>query len=166
MFFAYLYALITAPGVAMHELGHALFCWLSGVKIHKIKLFQFGQVAGYVRHDDPQYFYQHILVSFGPLIVNTIVAMVLFAGIKMPYVDYHTAVYGWLAIAIGLHAIPSTGDAEALWRATGRRFWHNPLVVVALPLVVALYFLNLLKRWHIHFLYTGFLALLAYWLKQ
>ncbi len=155
----YIYELLTAPGVAMHELGHAFFCWLAGVKIYKIKLFQFGELAGYVKHDEPRYFYQHIFVSFGPLIANTIVAMVLFAGIKAPYLDYHNALFLWLGIALGLHAIPSTGDAKALWEATKRRFWRNPLVLIAFPLIAGLYFLNLLKRWRIHFLYTA--ALIA-----
>lgn len=163
----YLYEAVTAPGVAVHELGHAFFCWLSGVKIHKIKLFQFKQVAGYVQHDDPQYFYQHVLISFGPLVVNTLVAMVLFAGIKAPWNDYYNIVWLWLAVGIGLHAIPSTGDADALWGAAKRRFWHNPLVLITFPLIAALYFLNLLKRWRIHFLYTLLLAVVAvYVLKR
>ncbi len=163
----YLYSILTAPGVAVHELGHAVFCWLAGVKIHKIKLFQLQQVAGYVQHDDPQHFYQHVFISFGPLVVNTFVAMILFAGIKQPWANYHNVLWLWLAVATGLHAIPSSGDASALWTAAKHRFWRNPLVVVTFPLIAALYFLNLLKRWRIHFLYTALLALVAvYFLRK
>jgi Putative zincin peptidase len=155
----YFYDLVTAPGVAIHELGHAFFCWLGKVKIYKIKLFQLGEVAGYVQHEEPQKFYQHIFVSFGPLIANTLVAMVLFAGIKRPFFEYHNALYLWFAI--GLHAIPSTGDANALWGAARRRFWRNPFVFISFPLIVLLYFLNVLKRWRIHFLYTAALLIVA-----
>ena len=118
-------------------------------------------MAGYVQHEEPQKFYQHVFVSFGPLTANTLVAMVLFAGIKQPFFDYHNALYLWLGIGIGLHAIPSTGDARALWQAAKRRFWRNPFVFIAFPLVALLYFLNILKRWRIHFLYTAWLLFVA-----
>ena len=46
--FYYLYALITMPGVVLHELSHAFFCVFSGIKVHEVKLFRFGNPAGYV----------------------------------------------------------------------------------------------------------------------
>lgn len=158
----YFYALITAPGVAMHELGHALFCVLARVKIYKIKLFQFGEVAGYVNHEEPQKFYQSVLVSFGPLMVNSLTALICFARLLPPYTTWQTAVYAWLGCAVGLHAIPSTGDAKTLLSVTNRRVRRNPLVLVGYPFVLALYVLNWLRRLHLDIIFVA----LLFWLGR
>ncbi len=137
----------------MHELGHAIFCVFAGVKIHKIKLFQFGKTAGYVVHDEPQKFFAGFLVSFGPLIVNSLIALFLFSQWGEPY-GWREWLFLWLAIAIGLHAIPSTQDAKSLLQLANRRILKNPFVVIGYPFVLALYILNIFKRWHIDWLYT------------
>lgn len=161
MFFYYLYDLLTAPGVMIHELGHAIFCLLAGVKIRKIKLFQFGEVAGYVIHDEPKNVIASVLISFGPLVVNTALTLLCFAQLISPYFTWIHLLLLWLGIAIGLHAIPSTGDAKSLLATTNRRFWRNPLVLIAYPFVVVLYILNLLKRIHGDIVYVGVLFWLA-----
>lgn len=162
----YIYALLTAPGVVVHELGHLFFCLLAGVKIFKVKLFQFGETAGFVQHEEPHKFYQAIAISFGPLIINSIIALFLFAKISHNYGAWFTPLttgrdlsllWLWLGIAIGLHAIPSTGDAQSLFQTSTYRWWRNPLKLIGLPFVGALYALNLFKRLHIEFLYTGIL---------
>ena len=154
-----LYNFLTAPGVVLHELGHVLFCVTAGVKVHKIKLFQFGQTAGYVVHDEPQKFFAGFLVSFGPLIVNSLTALLLFSQWGEPY-GRREWLFLWLGVAFGLHAIPSTQDAYSLFQLANRRFWKNPLVIIGYPLILFLYILNWLKRWHIDWLYT----VLLFWL--
>jgi len=69
--------------------------------------------------------------------------------------------YFWLGLVIGLHAIPSTGDAKSLFQMANHRFWHNPFVIIAYPFILILYILNLFKRLHIDFLYVGLLFWLA-----
>jgi hypothetical protein len=163
MFWYYFYNLATMPGVVVHELSHAFFCVFSGVKIRKTKLFQLGgTVAGYVVHDEPQKFWQGFFITLGPLIINSAVATFLFSFVVAPWARSQPWVMLWLGVAIGLHAIPSTGDAKSLFQMTNHRFWHNPLVVIAYPFVLILYILNLLKRLKIDFLFVG----LLYWLGR
>lgn len=153
----YLYALLTAPGVMIHELGHAFFCFLAGVKIHKMRLFRFGNPAGYVMHDEPNKFYQAVLVSFGPLIANSLVTLFCFARFVYPNYSWQNILLGWLGVAVGLHAIPSTGDAKSLLATTNSRVWRNPFALVGYPFVLLIYLLNILKRLHIHFVYVAVL---------
>lgn len=162
MFFYYLYSLATAPGVMVHELGHAVFCVLARVKIYKIKLFQFGSVAGYVNHDEPTKFYQSVLISFGPLMLNSLLTLICFARLTAPYTTWQTIVLAWLGITIGLHAIPSTGDAKTLLTVTNRRVLRNPLILIGYPFVLALYLLNFLRRLHLDVVYVGVL----FWLGR
>jgi hypothetical protein len=153
----FFYALFTAPGVMIHELAHAFFCVLARVKIFKIRLFRFGNPAGYVNHEAPQKFYKSFLISFGPLIINSLLAVFLFAQVCQPYFYWKSILYLWLGFAVAMHAIPSTGDAKSLFRAANHRFWRNPFVVIAYPLILILYILNLFKRLHIDIAYAGLL---------
>lgn len=159
--FYFLYSALTAPGVIIHELGHVVFCVLARVKIHRICLFRFGNPAGYVVHDEPRYFFQSILVSYGPLIVNTLITLFCFARIAPPFNHVEPWVYLWLGAAIGLHAIPSTGDAKTLLQTTNRRIWRNPFLLVGYPFILTLYTLNWLKRLHIDIIYVAVLFWLA-----
>ena len=158
----YFYSLLTAPGVVVHELSHAIFCLLSGIKIHRIKLFQFGEAAGYVVHDEPQRFHQALLISLGPLLINSLLALILFSLLIPPYERWQIYVYGYLGIVIGLHAIPSNGDAKTLFQIANRRVWKNPFVILGYPFVLLIYILNLLKRLHIDLIYVGVL----FWLGR
>jgi len=71
------YTYLTAPGVAVHELGHAFFCVVFRHRIVKIKLFQPEKdgTLGYVQHTyNPASTYQKIgnfFIGTGPLWFGT-----------------------------------------------------------------------------------------------
>jgi hypothetical protein len=155
----YFLNLLVAPGVIAHELAHAVSCLFGGVKIFKMKLFRFGNPAGYVEHAIPEGFFQSLVISAGPLVFNTLIALLLFS--KFEFVaSVQSGIALWLGLVVGLHAIPSMGDVEVLWKVSKKRIRKNPLVFFGLPFVLFLYTLNILKRWHIHFVY----ALFLFWL--
>lgn len=154
----YFVNVLLAPGIILHELSHALFCWLSGIRVFKIKLFGFGNPPGYVEHAEPETFIQNLLISFGPLIFNSLGALVLFGGLEAPFLTWRNILFVWLAIVFGLEAIPSEGDARALWQVSQRQVRRNPLVVFGLVFVLLLYLLNFLRRWKLGFVYMVFLG--------
>jgi hypothetical protein len=156
----YFYFILTAPGVVVHELAHAFFCWLFGIKIYEINFLQFDRVAGYVRHEEPRTFFPSFFISFGPLIINSALAIWLFTTITPTY-DWHNLLYLWLGIALGLHAIPSTGDAQSLLRNANHNIWQHPLVILFYPLVAILYVLNFLKRFYFDFIFVVILFYVA-----
>jgi hypothetical protein len=158
----FLYDLLTAPGVMAHELSHAIFCVFAGVKIHKIKLFQFGKVAGYVAHDEPTKFSQGFLISAGPLIINSLVALYFFARVDFTELNLFFLLYLYLGAALALHAIPSSGDARALFNLANRRVFKNPFVLVGYPFVLLLYIFDMLKKAHLDWIYTVVLFWLGY----
>lgn len=156
----YFISLILAPGVIMHELGHIIFCLSSGVRIHRIKLFRFGKTAGFVVHDEPHSLIQALLISYGPLIINSLVAMLLSSQIKQPYPSLHNGLFFWLGFVIALQAIPSNGDAKALMSTTNHTLRRNPLAIIIYPFALLIYLLNALKRIHLDSAY----AVLLLWL--
>ena len=166
MFLNYILMILGAPGVMVHELAHAFFCLFFGVRIYKINLFQFKQVAGYVTHSEPKSFLGSFFISFGPLLVNSILSIYLFTKILPPFnvlatSNLYNLLWLYLAIVIGLHAIPSTGDAESLLQNANRNFFKNPLKILLYPLVLVLYILNLLQRIYFNFIFVGFLFYVA-----
>jgi len=162
MFYYRLYNLLTAPGVVMHELSHAFFCLTAGVKIHRVKLFQFGKIAGYVEHEEPTKFYQGFLISLGPLILNSLFALLAFSQWRAPDRHWQPWVWLWLGIGVALHAIPSNEDANCMLHLANKRFWKNPLVMIGYPFVLILFILNLFKRVHVDWVFVGVL----FWLGR
>ena len=158
----FLYDLLTAPGVMVHELSHAIFCVFAGVKIYKIKLFQFGRVAGFVAHDEPTKFFQGFLISAGPLIINSLVALYLFARFNFSVDNKLSLLYLYFGVALALHAIPSSGDAQALLNLANRRVFKNPFVLVGYPFILIFYIFYILKRFHLDWIYTIALFWLGY----
>ncbi|HEX4000472.1 MAG TPA: metalloprotease family protein [Pirellulales bacterium] len=139
-----LIALLTFPGVIVHEIAHQLFCRWFGVAVFDVCYFRFGNPVGYVVHEPPRTFKQSFFISVGPLFVNTFLgAMIAFpamipvgqfeAGTPLDYVII------WLGVSIAMHAFPSTGDAMSLWRAA--KEFHGGFLakIIAAPVVGMIY---------------------------
>jgi hypothetical protein len=114
----------TFPGVIVHELAHALFCRLFGIKIYEVKYFHFttqwGEPAGWVMHAPSKHPWQDMLVGIGPFFVNTILGAVIAAPAAIPVLQFNGGdaldyFLIWLGVSIAMHAFPSTGDAKVIW---------------------------------------------------
>jgi hypothetical protein len=157
--------ILDAPGVVVHELAHAFFCLFFGIRIYKINLFQFKQVAGYVTHSEPKSFLASFFISFGPLLINSGLTVYLFTKIMPPYFSWYNLLWLYLGIVIGLEAIPSTGDAESLLQNANRNILRNPLKLLLYPLILVLYILNILKRIYFNIIFVAFLFYIAkFWI--
>jgi hypothetical protein len=162
----YLWVLFLAPGIVLHELSHAMCCVLSGTKIFKMKLFGFQNPPGYVEHAQPDKFMHSFVISFGPLIFNSLATMLIFAKFPKPTLTWQSILLFWLAIVFGLNAVPSMGDAKTLFSSANKKIRRNPFIALAYPFIGVLFILNVLKRWHVHVVYVGVLWWLsAHYLK-
>ncbi|OIB58549.1 DUF3267 domain-containing protein [Natrialba sp. SSL1] len=178
--------LASAPGVIVHEFAHAVACRLTGARIHEVVYFRFGDPAGYVRHEQPNRYFDAFVIGVAPFLVNTVVAfgallafadLVTTTGIVTPSSGVFPAVdpevvsrellaavvaLGWLGLVIGVHAFPSTGDANALWAQTRARWRRSPLVLLGVPFVLVVYVVSLLSWLWADVLYAIGLLLLAF----
>jgi hypothetical protein len=137
-------SILTFPGIIVHELAHQLFCrWLK-VPVFEVCYFQAEDPAGFVLHERPDSAYKNVLISIGPVFVNTILGCLIAFPAALNHkleimgpLDY---VLFYLGISIAMHAFPSTGDASSLWQGV----IHSPntsigLKILAAPLVGAIY---------------------------
>jgi hypothetical protein len=158
-----LISLATFPGVMVHELGHLLLCRFTGTPVDKVCYFRFGNPAGYVIHEKPSSIWKHILIGFGPLIVNSTFGFLL--GLLAARCFLHPegwqvagVVWSWLAVSIGMHSFPSTGDAKSLWHALWREKSPALARLVGTPLVVAIYVGAIGSIFWLDLIYGAFVA--------
>ena len=125
-------ALLTIPGVMLHELSHKLFCDFFHVPVYEVKYFRLkGDESGFVKHGKPKTFVQTFWISVGPLVINSLCCFVL-AGLTIQANEdsYLQNALIWLSISAGMHAFPSSHDADYILvasktaRASGGSMYH------------------------------------------
>jgi hypothetical protein len=137
--------LLTFPGVIVHELAHLLFCLWTGTGVSKVRLFRFGNPAGYVIHDRPSSAWKTILIGVGPFFLNTalgfLIALVTFWLRSHGHLEAIAlyAVLIWLAVSVATHSFPSTGDAKVIWSTVWDRRGAIIAKMATVPIVGFIY---------------------------
>ena len=142
-------AIATFPGVIVHEAAHLLFCRLRRVPVFEVCYFRFGNPVGYVAHEAVKDFNTAFLISVGPFLINSLLCILICFPAFIPIRLYNLSdplayVLLWLGISVGMHAFPSTGDAQNLWheaKQAAKRL--HPLAILSFPLVVLIYIANI-----------------------
>lgn len=124
-------ALITFPGVILHEVSHRFFCDIFNIPVCYIDYFSPQKTAGQVIHAPIKSGHQALLVSIAPLIINSLACIILTlpAGIMFYFGTdflveeqsvFWSFLYGvlrWIGYTIGFNAIPSTQDMKSAAKA-------------------------------------------------
>ncbi len=147
----FLVAIVTFPGVIVHEAAHMLFCKLRHVAVLDMCFFRVGNPSGYIIHEEIGDFTTAFLVSVGPLFVNSILCIVIcfpaFMPVRVFHLDHPLSYFLlWLGVSIGMHAFPSTHDADNLLQhAKKAAKAFNPLAILSFPLVLFIVVANALS---------------------
>ena len=158
----FIISLITFPGVVIHELAHKKFCGWTGVRVEKVVYFRLGNPAGYVIHEEPKNYSQIFWVSVGPLIINSLVAIILVVpAVLFKNIQVLSAVLAWVAISAGMNSFPSNQDMKNVWQASKKAIKNggNVLYYLAFPFVALIWIANLLKFFWFDLIYTVLLVL-------
>ena len=145
------------PGVVTHELSHHIVCIIFNTKVIKVCYYNFKDSSGYVRHERPKHLYQDVLIAVAPFFLNTFIGGL----IAYPTIINKISTLGLLSlnwrdilsmissVSIGMHAIPSKGDALSMWNFIGESDMNFLLKITAkliiAPLVLMLFLLNFLS---------------------
>lgn len=109
----WLIALLTFPGVVIHEWAHKKYCDWTGVRVIQVVYFRVGNPAGYVTHEQPRKYDQIFWISVGPLIINSLIAIILgYLGSQTQPESLLYYLIMWIAISTGMHAFPSDQDSQ------------------------------------------------------
>ncbi len=158
----FLIPILTFPGVIVHEFAHKIFCNLTNVKVKEVKYFRLGNPAGYVIHEAPSTFGQTFMITVGPLIVNTVFALIaLFLSRMMIDMGFVFAILLWLGVSIAMHAFPSTGDAKSLWSESKRHLKNNLLALIGFPIAAIIWVASILRIVWFDLIYASFLVVVV-----
>lgn len=147
----FLITIVTFPGVIVHEAAHMFFCKLRRVAVFDMCFFRIGNPAGYIVHEEITDFTTAFLVCVGPLFVNSLLCVLIcfpaFMPIRMFQIEQPLSyVLLWLGVSIGMHAFPSTQDAQNLFfYAKKAAASLNPLALLSFPLVLLIFVANVLS---------------------
>jgi hypothetical protein len=139
-----LITILTFPGVIVHELAHQLFCrWLK-IPVFKVVYFQASNPSGYVLHEVVPNKWHSMLISVGPFILNSLLGMLIAFPAALPVFKFDNANIGdylliYLGVSIAMHAFPSTGDANNIWKDVKDAetpFWAK---IIGYPVVGLIY---------------------------
>src|SRR5262249_39816649 len=77
-------AVLTFPGVIVHEAAHLIFCRLAGLAVFAVCFFRIGNPAGYVIHEPPATYRASFAVSMGPFLVNSVLCVAFCSAGLLP----------------------------------------------------------------------------------
>jgi len=135
---------LTFPGVIVHEFAHQLFCRWCKVPVFKVVYFQLENPAGYVLHETPTNKWHGVLIGMGPFFINSILGLIIAFPAILPVFEFDNAgladyILIYLGVSIAMHAFPSTGDANSIWKQINDK--NTPVIVKILgyPVVGLIY---------------------------
>ncbi len=121
-------ALLTFPGIIVHEIAHRFMCDLFNIPVYKIDYFSLEKNSvGKVIHQKTYKYKEAFLIAMAPLFINSFIAMIL----MIPFfihgqvkdiipaspdvlINLLFIIISWIGTTIGIHAIPSNQDVENL----------------------------------------------------
>jgi hypothetical protein len=159
--FTWMIALVTLPGVILHEWAHKFFCERTGVPVYKTRYFRLGNPAGYVLHGPVDSYVKAFLIAIAPFLVNTAVAIILFVVAVIIPLGLIALLLYWLGISIAMHSFPSSQDADSLWQYSKRNWWRNPLALFGFPVIGLIKLAGMLNSVWFDLLYAVFLLVLV-----
>lgn len=158
-------AMLTFPGVILHELVHALTCKIFGIEIKEICYLRYGKPAGYIIHSPCRSFVSQFFVTTGPLIVNTILGAWLGYKYFHLYPDtpiFEKVFFGWLALSFLAHSFPSVKDVKNFHKILKKeselvQLFHMPILIVLYIIAHSSYFwIEAVYAWAVVFYFPNF----------
>jgi hypothetical protein len=139
-----------APGIIVHELGHAFFCIVFGHRIIRMNLFRPGKnddTLGYVAHEfDPNSLYQRIgnfFIGTGPIWFGTAIICLMSRYILDA------------SVFKVIQNIDLSADSVSSW--SGALFLVHNVLNIALAVIRDVFNYQLFSRWEFYvFIYLAF----------
>ena len=138
-------AILTFPGIIIHDWAHKFICNRSNVPVYKTCYFRLGNPAGYVIHGSVRSYTKAFLISIAPFIINSAIAFLIFLVAVNTAAKTTTYVLYWLGISIAMHSFPSSEDADNLWNYSKKALIRNPLALLGFPVVSLIKLVKMLR---------------------
>jgi hypothetical protein len=166
----FIIALLTFPGIIVHEFAHKLFCQWTRTRVLEVCYFRFGNPAGFVVHENPTSVWKHILIDIGPFFINTFFGFVI--GLLLNplrasayrshsgYASFFLYLISWIGFSIAMNSFPSIGDAMSIWSAIRKDESPISAKILGTPLVGLIYIGAIGSVYWLNLFYAAFIVVL------
>ncbi|MHA1822106.1 MAG: hypothetical protein ACTSU2_03125 [Promethearchaeota archaeon] len=163
----YILNILFFPGIIIHELSHAIMCFILRIKMDKIVLFSNNNKGGYVASDDfyNRSFISNALSALAPLILGTIILYYSEQLFQLPKINVSLK---YLLLYIDISIIFSCGPSLADISWIFKPFYYQPkkslrdLLLIGASLIIYSFMqeINTIELKYINFIYLNMLNLL------
>ena len=140
-------SLATFPGVVIHELSHLICCRIFGAEVKDVCYFRLGNPSGYVIHATCKNWLHTVAIAAGPFLFNSLLCIFLAFPVSLSGNLEENSLIKifilWLSISIGMHSIPSKGDAKSMWQAVSGKRGSIAAKLLVAPIVGFIYLMSL-----------------------
>lgn len=145
-------SLITFPGVIVHEIAHKFFCDLLNIPVYEASYLPFKKSSGYIKHENIVSVTKALIVTLGPLIINSILCMFLTFSASIPLFILEATLVNplfyiifWFGISIGMHALPSDIDIDSFIESVKGSKGQGIIYYISLPFCYFFRIINALR---------------------
>jgi hypothetical protein len=153
----------------MHEWSHKIMCKIFGIPVIKTAYATFDKERmGYVVHGEPRTYISALMVSLGPLILNSLVSFFMIkTSLHTPRTSLMFYILLWLAFSIALHAIPSDKDIQNIFSATKhpKGVLGFILGILLLPFIGIVFCADKMKKYWFDIFYALLVISISYYIK-
>jgi len=111
----------TFPGVILRAAAQKTFCSLVGARVDEVCYFRVSSPSSYVTYEPPTSVWRHMVVGFGPMVLQSLIAFVIgylmLARGPSPVPALLWFALIWVAVSVATHAFPATEDARGIWKS-------------------------------------------------
>jgi hypothetical protein len=131
-------AILTFPGVILHEMAHKFFCDYFNIKVFKVSYFRVSSQAGHVIHEPVYCPNQNAIIALAPLLVNSVVCFVLLSPYLISWKLESAFLWKfsafnmfliWVGLSCGLSALPSSTDIKNISNDTIGKYTVIKIIV-------------------------------------
>jgi len=163
-------AILTFPGIVVHEMAHKFFADLAGVPVYEVCYLRAESPQGYVLHDQPNDLKSAFLISYGPIFLNTFlcvlitfIPVMLYSVISSRDYSFVSFVLHWVGLSIGMHAFPSNQDASSFVEQVKRQKGRGVLWGISWILAGILMVANVLRFFWLDAVYAVCVSRILLW---
>lgn len=154
-------AVITFPGVIIHEISHRFMCDIFKIPVYEVSYFSIGsERAGHVIHAATGSTKKNLLIGIAPLFFNSLVCMAFTFPLSStshisgePINNFFNGVLWWIGMCAGANAFPSNQDVSS----TSATEEESIVFELIRLLIIAL---NFLRKFWIDFIYAYLISLI------
>lgn len=160
----FIIAILTFPGVIIHQLVQLIVCRILRVAVLDISFFKFKNPAGYVIHERPIESWKDLIIGIVPFLVNSVLGATIASYSALSYYIFESGnsldiIMIWLGISLAINAFPSPENSKNMWEAIDEPGVPLILKIFTFPIAGAMFIFSIGSMLWLNLFYSILVAM-------